>query len=269
MQLAERTLWPEVGSRYKRRIARAYFVRFQMSLIVAAVIASGVLTSKGLLELGVDSLTFRYPLAVLGSYLVFLVLIRIWIWYASIRSAEHIDVESLVDGADLIGQLNFGGRVPGESEAEILRFGGGDSGGAGASDCWDANVLATGAPQSVSPPAESSDGLPKLSVGIDFEDGGWILLLLAVLVVAMLGLGGYLVYAAPQILPEAAWQALLAGALARISREQRPQHWIIGVLRSTWVSFVTVFILATAMGWEFHRLCPSALRLVDIFRCVV
>ena len=68
----------------ERRIAHDYYCRFHMGVILAAVIASGVLASKGLLELGV-SLRFRYPIAVLASYGVFLLLIRIWIWYVSVR----------------------------------------------------------------------------------------------------------------------------------------------------------------------------------------
>ena len=44
------------GKRYVRRIAHAYFVRFHMGLILGAVIGSGVLTSKLLLEIGVHSL---------------------------------------------------------------------------------------------------------------------------------------------------------------------------------------------------------------------
>src|SRR5947209_3653015 len=78
---------PEAAKRFEKRIVHAYFVRFHMSLILTAVIASGVLTSKGLLELGLHSLRLRYPVAVLASYLVFLLLVRVWIWYVSLRTA--------------------------------------------------------------------------------------------------------------------------------------------------------------------------------------
>ncbi len=69
----------------KRSIAHDYFCRFHMVVILAAVISSGVLASKGLMELGV-SLGYRYPIAVAVSYVVFLLLVRVWIWYVSVRS---------------------------------------------------------------------------------------------------------------------------------------------------------------------------------------
>src|SRR5512140_3211392 len=70
---------------FKERFLRGFLVRFHMSLILAAVTASGVLSSNLLLVMGVHSLRLRYPIAVLISYGVFLGLIRVWLWYVSIR----------------------------------------------------------------------------------------------------------------------------------------------------------------------------------------
>src|ERR1039457_4240213 len=78
----------------ERQIAHDYFVRFHMSVILAAVISSGVLTSKGLMILGV-SLTLRYPISVLASYCVFLLLVRVWIWYVSVRVAGGLQIANL------------------------------------------------------------------------------------------------------------------------------------------------------------------------------
>src|ERR1022692_5035253 len=100
------------GAQLERRIAHDYFVRFHMTVILAAVISSGVLSSKCLLELGV-SLRFRYPLAVLASYAVFLLLVRIWIWYVSVHHAV----------GSLFGGFNFGGGS--RSSSGSLSFGGG------------------------------------------------------------------------------------------------------------------------------------------------
>src|SRR5436190_10608234 len=86
-----------LAQRLKRRILHDYFVRIHMGLILAAVTASGVLTSKGLLELGVHSMRFRYPVAVLGSYLAFLLLVRVWIWYVSHRRRSMADSFDLLD----------------------------------------------------------------------------------------------------------------------------------------------------------------------------
>src|ERR1035441_3306484 len=90
----------------ERQIAHDYFVRFHMSVILAAVISSGVLTSKGLMILGV-SLTLRYPISVLASYCVFLLLVRVWIWYVSVRVA----------GAAVRAEAARAGAFPGSAEA--------------------------------------------------------------------------------------------------------------------------------------------------------
>jgi hypothetical protein len=240
-----------VRQRYVRRIAHAYFVRFHMSLILGAVIASGVLTSKGLLALGVYSLPIRYPLGVLASYLAFLGLVRVWIWYVSIRGCVATGKGVSVGNIDL--------DVPGSggSGSGFRGFGGGDSGGGGASDVWDSGAEV---------PSASSGWLPKLDLDCDLDDGWWILLLLAILVFAIVGGGVYLVYAAPHILPEAAGQAVLAGTLTRISKETH-HNWMRGVLRATCLPFAIVLILASLLAWQAHRYCPSAPRLIDVFRC--
>src|ERR1017187_4604297 len=86
------------GPQFERRIAHDYFVRFHMTAILAAVISSGVLASKCLTELG-GSLRFGYPIPVLASYLLFLLLIRVWICDGTVRSLA----------AFRLGHLNFGG----------------------------------------------------------------------------------------------------------------------------------------------------------------
>jgi hypothetical protein len=234
-----------------------------MSLILTAVVASGVLASKGLLELGLKSLRLRYPLAVFASYLVFVLLVRVWIWYVKI-CCTRIHLPGFSGGGnggsgfiDLPGGGSGGG-------SGFRGFSGGDSGGGGASGGWEAGVA------SVPEPASTSSSSSNLFGGWDFgggDDDGWlVLLLLAALVLAIIGAGGYLVWAAPHILPEAATQALLASTLARAARQQR-HSWISGVLRSTCIPFSAVLLLAAGLGWSAHHHCPTALKLVDVFRC--
>jgi hypothetical protein len=254
MKAVERSVTPDVRQRYAQRLAHRCFIRFHMSLILIAVVGSGVLTSKGLLELGMHSLRLRYPLGVLASYLVFLLLVRIWIWYVSIAAAK-----TSLGGFDLGGNIDLdcGGSSP-AGGGGFSGFGGGDSGGAGASSSWDGEGAVA--------PSSSSGWLPKLDFDCDLDDGWWILLLLAVLVFAILGAGGYLIYAAPHTLPDAAAQVLLAGTLTRISK-QPEDSWMTGVIRSTCIPFAVVLILASVLGWEAHRHCPAAARLIDAFRC--
>ncbi len=264
LQRTEEPLPATADQKYQSRILRQYFVRFHMSLILAAVIASGVLLSKGLLELGVHSLRLRYPLAVLGSYLVFLLLVRVWMWYVSTRMAASSFFSSSGSG----GSFSFDGPGGGSGSGGggFRGFGGGDSGGGGASGSWDSESSAAMMAEPIPAPATSSGWFPSLDLDIDCDDGFWVLILLAALVAAILGAGGYLIYAAPHILPEAAWQALLATSLHRAAKQTCPD-WRMGVLRSTGIPFAAVLVLATALGWEAHHHCPSAVRLVQVFNC--
>src|ERR1039458_3218644 len=139
------------GAQLERRIAHDYFVRFHMTVILAAVISSGVLASKCLMELGV-SLRFRYPIAVLASYLVFLLLIRVWIWYVTVHSLAAFQLGNLNFGGG--GSFGFGGQGGSGSGGGFSGFGGGDSGGGGASSSWEAGDAAALASQ----PSPASSG---------------------------------------------------------------------------------------------------------------
>ena len=75
-----------LAKRFKERILHTYFVRCGMSLILAVVVVAGVGSSKLMLECGVYSLPVRYPLALFISFLAFLLLIRVWIWYVFLSS---------------------------------------------------------------------------------------------------------------------------------------------------------------------------------------
>jgi hypothetical protein len=90
--------------------------------------------------------------------------------------------------------------------------------------------------------------------------------LLAALVLAIMFAGGYLIYAAPQILPEAAWHAVFASTLTRVAKDDH-HGWMPGVLKSTVLPFTIIMVLAGALGWVAHKHCPQATRLVEVFSC--
>jgi hypothetical protein len=250
-----------------RRIAHDYFVRFHMSVILAAVISSGVLASKCLMALGV-SLGFRYPIAVLASYGVFLGLVRVWIWYVSVHAAAAFQLANLDfsgSGGGSGGSLSIGGGSGGSgSGGGFSGFGGGTSGGGGASSSWEGNEAAAIVSQP-SPAPSGSHWWPSFNLDLG-DDDSWVIVLLIALVACILGGGVYLVYAAPHILPEAAGQVILAGTLTRVSKEEH-HNWMAGVIWSTWIPFVIVLLMAGVLGWEAHRHCPAAHRLIDVLNC--
>ena len=253
----------------ERRIAHDYYCRFHMTLILGAVISSGVLASKGLLELGL-SIRVRYPIAVLASYAIFLLLIRIWIWYVSGRRIGFGGGNSGNSGSWWYFGGGSGRSGGGSSSGGFSGYGGGDSGGGGASGSWEGNEAA--AVIASQPPASSGTSgghwwSGSWGGGGGGDNDGWlVIVLLGALIACILGGGVYLVVAAPHILPEAAAQMLLAGTLTRVSKDHH-HNWMGGVLRATWIPFVIVLVLATALGWAAHRACPTAPRLIDVFHC--
>src|SRR5207237_639182 len=110
-------------------------------------------------------------------------------------------------------------------------------------------------------PASRADG----GFDLDLGDEAIVLIALALLLLVIFGAGAYLVYAAPEILSEAAFQALLAAGLIKASRKISRQGWMGSVLRATCVPFLVVLLMTAAFGWVAQKHYPHAARLADIF----
>ena len=216
-----------------------------MGLILCTVAAAGVLTSRLLLMAGVHSVLLRYPLAVGGAYLVFFALIRLWIAYVQPPGTGSAGGVMNVD----LGDVDW--PAGGGSGTDVVRFGGGDSGGGGASSSWGA-----------SPGSGSGSG-----VDIDVDDGFWILIALAALIAVVFGSGAYMVYVAPQILPDVAVHAAVASGLIHAGRKMEKRCWAESLLRCSVIPFLLVLAAAAALGYAVHRSCPKAVKLADAIHC--
>lgn len=251
------------AQRFRQRIVRQYFVRFHMSLILAATTASALLASKLLLMAGLQSVLWRYPLALALAYLGFFGLTRLWVSYVLMGRPGGGSALRFADGVTSnldLPDLGAGSSGP----AEHFSFGGGDSGGGGASSTWDA------AGDAVAPGAPSGGGgawFPSLDLDIDLDEGIWILVALAALVIVLIASGGYLIYAAPSILPDAACQALLAGCLTGAAQRAQSGGWARSLWRSTRIPLVLVLGLTLALGWTIQHSCPAATKLSEALSC--
>jgi hypothetical protein len=239
--------------RFVREMAARCFVRFHMTLIFGGAVAGGILASRWLFASGVDALAARYALAVLGAYLVFFVLVRGWIVYVT-RLAPG---DPGGDAPDLVAA-----RGGGRGGSDFAGGGGGRSGGGGASGMWNDGPL----PRIEH--ATPSGGGRLSSAGLDLDDA-WLVVLVMLLFVACLGGAAlWVVWQAPVILPEAAFEALLAAGLVRAARRAQFGGWARGVLRSTALPFTLVLGAAVLLGWAVQHACPAATRLLDVLtRC--
>jgi len=276
--------------KFKHRLLASFFVRFHMTLILGAVCVSGIITSKMLLVLGVTSMLVRYPIAVVCAYVIFFLLMRMWLWYVGIspRARNSLSTRSpnrSSHSSSSSSGISFdpgSGSSSGEGGSSWTGFGGGGSGGGGASDSWgeassSANWLTSSEPlpsisggsfnfgSLSSPSSGSSGGGFDLDLG---DDGCWpivVLLLLVALVLGIFGAGAYLIYQAPAIFAEAAFQAALASGLIKASKGIDNGDWKGGVFKATWIPFVSVLALAMTFGLAVHHYCPAATKASEVF----
>ena len=237
--------------RFAGRITARFFVRFHMGLIFVATVAAALVTSRVLLGIGVDSLMLRYAIATAGAYLVFFVLVRAWIFYVA-RLAPH---DGHLDPPD--------SSPSGHGSGPSFHGGGGQSGGGGASGSFDSSVDEVPVLRTTGDVGGGKGG--GWDLPFDLDDGLIFVIALLVLIAFLGGAAVWLVWQAPVILPEAAFEALLAGGLVRAARRGESRGWARGVLRATVIPFVLVLLAATFVGWAAHRACPEATRLADVF----
>jgi hypothetical protein len=256
-----------VRQSFMRRIRERFFLRFHMSLILMATVLSGVLSTKLMLFLHVENLVIRFPLAVLFSYLAFFLFVKLWLLYMSaskpLKGSHFVD-DVLPNLSDLSGGGGSGG------SATPFSGGGGGTGGGGATGAFDG--AATNAQAGLLTPSSGSSDTPSGvldsagdAVSGIFDDDGIILVALAVLLAAIFGSAIYLVYIAPHILSEAAFDFLLGASLVRSYRKMSQPDWIGSVFHDTYKPFLIVLLVATGAAWIIHAHDPSITKISDLF----
>src|SRR4030042_6904989 len=226
----------ELKARLVERIRKSYFVRFHMVLILSATVISGVICSKVLSLLGISRMPLRYGIAIILSYLLFFLFVKLWLLYIGIGRHARGKKDKGGGGSwwgDLIP--SFRGSASSSGTPRLFtRFGGGASGGGGSG-----GAFANGTPEMAMPigvggnpgGAEGAKGgggslLDGLS-GVG--DEGFLkllaILLLVALVFSVVIVGGYLIWCAPSILSEAAFQVLLVTGLSGRVRRAKETGW--------------------------------------------
>lgn len=238
-------------ARFAAWLRDRFFLRFHMGVILASTFVAGLAVTKAFLIAGNTNLAVRYGVAVAASYGAFLLLMQLWIWYVAHDDDHDTDVLDVADGVDLVDSaIRFG--ADGADVPAAFQGAGGSFGGGGASGSFG---------------EAASDGVAAVGDG---DEGGCavaVVLALAAVVLTVLVAALYLVYAAPAILAEAAFQALLAPALLPAARRAEAEGWATGAVRATAVPFVCMLIAAIGFGWAANDLCPDARRMADVVAC--
>lgn len=260
--------------RFLSRFLKRFFVRFHMSLILAGVVMAGVIANWLLLRVfGLESMALRYGATVLAGYGAFFALIRLWLSYVRVSDRVSGEIPDL-------GVYTDPGVYPMEGPADELgrlahfSGGGGSSGGGGATASWEhsaeLNSASSSPAVSMSPASVQGSGGTSLSgtgVDIPLDEVGIglvFLILFAVVATGLACVGGYLVYEAPAILGDAAFDAALASGLARAVRRMDCADWKGSVFKATWAPFLVAFLIAVVSGKVVASFCPGAHSIRDL-----
>lgn len=251
---------PPSEKRLAAVLQHRYFLRVHMTAILTATVLVGIGVTKLLFALRINTFALRYGVAVLVAYAAFVAFVKLWLAYISARSG----------GANSLDAIDFsssGSSSGSSSSSSTSSFsgGGGKFGGAGASGRW---VEGDAAPKAamIPAPVKSSGG----GGGGSLDDLGELALvvLIIALVLAIIASFAWLVWAAPGILSETAFNAALAGALTRHAHKATHGNWMGSVMKKTALQFAIVLALAIAVGVVAQKHCPQAHRLAEAVSCV-
>jgi hypothetical protein len=252
--------------RFKKELIEEIPFRFHMALILTATILLGVWVDYLLLAFGMTSIAYRYPLAIMASYLCFVCLISIYLRYIIDHQREAgtgraIDfVDSLSDLSSVGGSVDEGSSLSGGSSS-----GGGTSGGGGSSVTWSgpsnsknlASGIMMGPDQSVGSleTDSKSGGLSDIDFDVDSKELA-LVIIGGVIIAAVLFSGVWLIYQSPAILSEAAMQMVLATGLYRNSRQADSSEWLGVILKKTSIPFAIITLLSFSFGCVAETHCP-------------
>lgn len=267
------------GVTLKRRVAqiidRSYFVRLHMFMILMAITLTGLVCSKLLLLFGVNSMAIRFGIAIIVSYFAFFLFIKLWLLYVCAGNIFRFGNKKNTNSSSLIDldpvSVSLG--TNSGNTAQFSGFQGGSSGGGGAGggfDCQGDPALGTaivsGSDSAVTEGVGNAAGEAAGAVSGDGEGLGLIaIILLVALVLSVVIAGGYLIWCAPSIMSDAAFQVILATGLAGKVRQATESGWEISIIKSTWWIFLLVLLFSVGIGFTAQKFIPTAITVRDIF----
>lgn len=253
--------------------ARLSMPRLQISAILALTALSAFIVSAVLLRLGVTEMALRYPVAVIAGYVVFLLLLRVWIYLNTEETLGTADLDGSGDltlaALDAIDDIGVGGSSGGTFG------GGGDFAGAGAGGDWgDAKAVVPvpvgfssgGGSSSLSSGSGSGGGLG--SFDFDLDEGLALLLVAVVLIIAFSAII-YVVWIAPILFAELLVDAAVVGSLYKPVKNIERSHWLLTALKKTGIPALVVLILFAIAGFIMQAAVPEAVTIGEFFNAVL
>lgn len=267
----------------KEQMLLSSFPRLQFTAIILLTALAGFLTSFILLQIGIYSMAFRYPVAIMFAYCVFLILLRIWLWLQTNNNDDFSIDMSDVDLSDISLPIPSSSSSSISStvdlpDVDVSFSGGGDFGGGGAGGSWDADDASVPAPASVgfadtsavakTVSSSSSSGGGKSGSFFDGSDldGGVAIILIIIAVSAALIALIYVVYIAPILLAEIFVDGVLVtGLYARVRQVDR-RYWLKTAVKKTIVPLIVIVIFSSIAGFLMQDMVPEARSIGEFLR---
>lgn len=260
----------------KRRVAqiidRSYFVRFHMFIILMATTLSGLLFSKLLIVLGLENMAIRFGFAIIISYMMFFLFIKLWLLYIGAGNIFKIQKTKSTNNSSLLDLVPSTDNIltsTGDTN-HFTGFGGGTSGGGGAGRSFiTEGESLLGNTHSESDFVEGIGNVAgEMTDDVLGDEGGIGLIaivLLAVLVFSAVIASGYLIWCAPSIMSEAAFQLFLVTTFASKVQHNEETGWKMSIFQSTCWIFLVFLIFSVFFGYFAQKFIPSAITVRDIF----
>jgi len=248
--------------RVRNRLTSRFGLRLHMTLVVALVFATAFVTTRGLLALHVTSMGLRYLAASITGYAAFFGLLRAWLWYVTEQAgAELVPPHAPDEVALAIDPYAAPRSTPVPPEPAPVAARGRHGGSSGVDVIPDISLGSSG-----------SSGGGGFSLDVDGEGCVAVLIvgIVALIAAVLFGAAGYVIYQAPTLLGEAAFELVLASVLARSSRRVTRDGWTGSVLAATWKPALVLAVVATLGGFAAQGLCPGEITLRGVInRCVL
>jgi hypothetical protein len=200
------------------------------------------------------------------AYGIFFISVKLWLVY--IIPSGTSDSTGSVDSVNILTGLDISSDgAPAPVEA-FPGGAGGTFGGGGSSGSFEAAGIPAAHSSGGSSAGDAAGGILD---GLDLDEGVGVLVVaiaLCGMIAGILGSGIYLLYNAPSILSDVAFNAFLAASLIRKSREMRDGYWTGSVLKGTWKPFLVIMILTVLTGVAISYFLPGAIKIQQVIEII-
>lgn len=247
----------------RQRLQRERWLRLHV-LMIALLTLGGLMAAGGLLRvLGVESLAWRYAIALPISYLLYLGLLRLWAGHLLGRDSQLLDqAPDVLDGLNLLPTPRGGGGTG--SSVPIRTGGGGDFGGGGASGSFEVDDVLDAGTGLGEAAGEIAGQTAKLgAAALDSDEGAvvavplLVVLAIGALLMTLLGLGVFALFGV-DVLMAVVLELGLAGLAGGFAWRRQREGWLRRALAHTWKPALAMLVLGVALGLLLDHWLPQA-----------